>query len=265
MSATGSSVKRAWFRLLSSAENRLARWQGKGSGAGTAEKEARMVAALLDRDSVKLCIDVGGNKGRYAQAAADLFPRATIHVFEPALVNIQTMTEKFANVPRVVLHQVALSDKAGNATLYTNTPGSGLASLAQRRLEHYGFALNIEEQVQTLRFDEFWTQGLGRAPIDLVKMDIEGHELAALEGFGDAIKHVHVLQFEFGGCNLDTRTYFRDFWYFFRKRGFRLYRLTPFGLLEIPRYEETLEAFTTTNYVAVSKRFLKERGAKTGL
>lgn len=224
-----------------------------------------MVAALFDRDTVRLCIDVGGNKGRYAKAAADLFPGATIHVFEPAQVNIDAMTEKFTATPRVVLHRAALSDKAGNATLYTNAPGSGMASLAQRRLEHYGFALNIEEQVETLRFADFWAQSLGRSHIDLVKMDIEGYELAALEGFGDAIKHIDVLQFEFGGCNLDTRTYFRDFWYFFRKRGFRLFRLTPFGLLEIPKYEETLEAFTTTNYVAVSKRFLKDRPAQAGL
>lgn len=86
--------------------------------------------------------------------------------------------------------------------------------------------------------------------------------MAALQGFGEAIRHTRVVQFEFGGCNIDTRTYSRDFWYFFRQRGFRLYRLTPFGLFGIDTYDERLENFTTTNYVAVAKRFDKERIAK---
>lgn len=33
--------------------------------------------------------------------------------------------------------------------------------------------------------------------------------------------------FEFGGCNIDTRTYFQDYWYFFKTFGFRVFRITP--------------------------------------
>jgi hypothetical protein len=50
----------------------------------------------------------------------------------------------------------------------------------------------------------------------MVKMDIEGHELTALKGFGAALDVARVLQFEFGGCNIDSRTYFQDFWYFLK-------------------------------------------------
>jgi FkbM family methyltransferase len=256
------SAGKAWLGLLSAAEARLARWQGKGDGAGTAEKEARLAATLLDRGAVRLCVDVGGNKGRYAKEALKLFPAATVHVFEPARVNVDALAETFRTETRVVLHPFALSDRAGDATLYSNAPGSGLASLAQRRLEHHSLILGIEEEVQTIRFEDFWTQTLDRQTIDLVKLDIEGFEIAALEGFGEAIRHVHVVQFEFGGCNIDTRTFFRDFWQFFRKRGFRLYRMTPVGLFEVERYDERLEVFTTTNYVAVSKRLAKAAEAR---
>ena len=58
------------------------------------------------------------------------------------------------------------------------------------------------------------------------------------------------MQFEFGGCNIDSWTHFQDFYYFFRDAGFRLYRLGPKGLDLIERYSELDEAFTTTNYFA---------------
>lgn len=83
-----------------------------------------------------------------------------------------------------------------------------------------------------------------------MKIDIEGLELAALRGFGAALDATSVLQFEFGGCNIDTRSYFRDFWTLFQRRGFTLYRITPFGLDRIARYRESDEFFSTTNYVA---------------
>ena len=81
-------------------------------------------------------------------------------------------------------------------------------------------------------------------------MDIEGHELDALRGFGEALKHIDVIQFEFGGCNIDTRTFFQDFWYFFQKEGFEIYRITPFDLVKIESYQESEEYFVTTNYLA---------------
>ena len=60
-----------------------------------------------------------------------------------------------------------------------------------------------------------------------------------------------MVTFEFGGCNIDTRTYFQDFWYFFREHGMhRVYRITPTGLLvPILGYREELEQFRTTNFL----------------
>jgi len=88
----------------------------------------------------------------------------------------------------------------------------------------------------------------------MVKLDIEGHELTALEGFGDALTATKALQFEFGGCNIDTRTYFRDFWYFFKERNFDIYRITPLGAEKMTRYKQNDEYFLTTNFIAANKR-----------
>ena len=63
-------------------------------------------------------------------------------------------------------------------------------------------------------------------------------ELSVLEGCYNSIKYIKNIQFEFGGANIDSRTFFQDFWYFFQSKEFELFRITPFGLIEINNYSE---------------------------
>ena len=62
---------------------------------------------------------------------------------------------------------------------------------------------------------------------------------------------VDALQFEFGGCNIDSKTYFKDFFSLLSTtHGFKLYRLAPKKrLVEMNRYIEALECFTWQNIV----------------
>ncbi|MGX2983471.1 hypothetical protein [Helicobacter sp. 23-1045] len=63
---------------------------------------------------------------------------------------------------------------------------------------------------------------------------------------------IDIATFEFGWCNIDTRTFFQDFWYFFKEQKMQLYRILPNGALyKIHTYKEIYEQFTTTNFVAV--------------
>jgi hypothetical protein len=64
---------------------------------------------------------------------------------------------------------------------------------------------------------------------------------------------VRMVTFEFGGCNIDSRTYVQDFFYFFAAHGMRaMYRILPWGGLDpIPGYRETLEQFRTTNFLVL--------------
>jgi FkbM family methyltransferase len=171
-------------------------------------------------------------------------------VFEPSPTNVERLQRRFAADAGVHVVASAVADATRQATLYADRAGSGMGSLAARDLRHRGLSFSHRETVSVIRFEDYWAQHMGRRPLDIVKIDIEGFELAALHGFGDALAATRVLQFEFGGCNIDTRTYFRDFWDSFRTRGFALYRITPFGLHRLKRYRESDEFFSTTNYVA---------------
>ena len=247
-----SPLARSLFRLMSLVERVSAYAQGKGYGSATINQEVRLLLRSLNK-TPDLAIDIGGNIGEYTAELRRRHPSLEIHTFEPSSTNLEKLRKRFDNDKNVRLIPFAVSNTTGPATLFADEPGSGLASLTKRKLDHFNIDFDFKETIGTVRFEEYWTNELNRRIIDIVKIDIEGHELAALSGFGEAIKAIRVLQFEFGGCNIDTRTYFQDFWYFFNENNFDIFRITPLGLEQVERYREIDEFFSTTNYIAVNR------------
>jgi hypothetical protein len=60
---------------------------------------------------------------------------------------------------------------------------------------------------------------------------------------------ISAIQWEFGGCNIDSRTFFRDFFYLLDDQ-YRIYRVVKDGIYPVARYWENLEIFDTVNYFA---------------
>jgi len=226
--------------------------QGKGYGAASIDQEIAAVIQLLNKQP-QLIMDIGGNIGNYSANLRKRFPAANIHIFEPSLTNIASLKKRFSDDNNIKIIPNAISDRTGLHTLYSDAPGSGLGSLTKRRLDHFNIKFETSETVQSLCFEDYWLNILNRQHIDIAKIDIEGHELNALIGFGESIQHIKVIQFEFGGCNIDTRTYFQDFWYFFKEYHYDMYRITPYGFNLISRYNESDEFFSCTNYIAVNR------------
>lgn len=237
------------FQFLSAIESRAAYARGKGYGAHTVKKEVKLVFDALNRKP-HLAVDIGGNRGDYTAALRQLDAQLEIHVFEPSPTNVAKLKGRFHSDSRIKIVPLAVSESSGEAILHSNAPGSVLGSLVKRNLKHFGIEFEHEENISTVRFEEYWSVELQHRNIDIVKLDIEGHELHALKGFGDAIRSIEVIQFEFGGCNIDTRTYFRDFWQFFQPLGFDLFRIGPWGLEHVSEYQESNECFLTTNFIA---------------
>lgn len=242
-----------YYLLLGKLERAAARRQGKGWGAGSVQHELNAAGSLTNNADLNLAIDVGGNVGNYTAAIRTAHPQAEVHMFEPSKTNIDTLATRFGSDELVTVQPFALASSVMQATLFSDKPGSGLGSLTKRRLDHRGNDFDVSESVQTMVFDSYWKDVLNSRPIDLFKLDIEGHELDALNGSAEALAQTRVVQFEFGGCNIDTRTFFQDFWYFFTERNFTLYRITPGGVARIDKYRERDEFFSTTNYLALAK------------
>jgi hypothetical protein len=143
----------------------------------------------------------------------------------------------------------------GRATLYADRSGSGLGSLTKRRLSHFNLDFAHKETVDIQTLDSWWQNEkktyTNEIKPNILKLDVEGHELDVLQGALTCLADIQIVQFEFGGCNIDTRTFFQDFWYFFTQLEFDLFRLGPKGLMKVSAYSEIDESFRTTNYYAV--------------
>ncbi len=226
---------------------------GRGWGSHTILHEVNQVknfSTVFLNDDLQLCVDVGANKGDYTNELMRAFRDAEIHLFEPSSRNIDFLNTRFDKQDRVKINGCGLSDSNRDIVLYSNFPGSALGSLTKRNLDHFNIKFDHSEKCKVIKFESYWKGELQEKMVDFAKLDVEGHELDVLVGFGKALPFTKLIQFEFGGCNIDTRTYFRDFWSFFSDQKFKVYRMTPFGLSLISRYQESDENFSTTNFLA---------------
>ncbi len=244
---------RAPLNLLALIESAAALSQGKGWGTATCREEVAAILQLIDVPEGAPCVvfDVGANVGSWSEALLEAEPNARVYCFEPSKVAFATLEERFAGHGGVVLSRMALGESSGTAQLYSDRPGSGLASLVRRRLDHLDIAMAMHEEVEVSTLDAV-IEATGIRPT-ILKLDVEGWELSVLKGGGETLRSVACVQFEFGGCNIDTRTYFQDFYYFFKSAGFDIYRLSPRGVVQITDYVEAHESFVTTNFVAVRR------------
>jgi FkbM family methyltransferase len=225
--------------------------QGKGSGGFSVEVEAKMAIDFLSRSGIKrpVVLDIGANIGTYSEAIIKVAPQTTIFAFEPSSVARKELEKKFIGNISVRIVPFALGCVISTQTLWSDTAGSGLASLTKRKLKHFNIDFNESESVQVTTLDS-WANTMKVVP-NLIKMDVEGHELDVLKGGLKTLALAQVVQFEFGGCNIDTRTFFQDFWYLLTEAGFAIYRISAVGPIRISRYSEGEECFRTTNYLAV--------------
>jgi FkbM family methyltransferase len=227
--------------------------QGKGAGAFSVDYEAKTAINFLPQ-SVRynpIVLDIGANVGYYSAAVLRFSPKSTIYAFEPSSVARRKLEERFIEKDSVRIVPLALGSTISVGTLWSDMAGSGMGSLTKRNLTHFGIDFEQSESVEVTTLDT-WTSSNRIAP-NLIKMDVEGHELDVLKGGIKTLASAHVVQFEFGGCNIDTRTFFQDFWYLFTQAGFVIYRISAAGPIHITHYSEGDECFRTTNFLGVKK------------
>jgi FkbM family methyltransferase len=236
---------------------------GIGSGSSpswSGENTLRRRLELQQAASGKpICVfDVGANTGQFISSVLiplqDAGLPLEIHAFEPSPVAFRTLQDTFGGMSNAHLNNFGLSHENGEVQLFSDRPGSGLASLSRRRLDHFGIDYEASERVRMRLLDDYCRERQVQR-IDLLKLDVEGHELNVLRGAQRLFQEqrIGMVSFEFGGCNIDSRTFVQDFWYFFRDHGGgRLHRLSPSGtLVPLPEYREDLEQFRNTIFVVL--------------
>lgn len=212
-----------------------------------------------------LCIfDVGASTGQFIDLVIQPLGRIGIpldvHAFEPSVIAFEKLRAALRDRPEMTLNNIGLGRERGEFDLFSNAPGSSLASLSNRRLDHFGIKFAASEKIRIVTLDDY-CQDNRIETIDLLKLDVEGHELDVLLGGKRMFREqrVGMVSFEFGGTDIDSRTFFQDFWYFFQEYGAgTLHRISPSGRpIPIKEYREVYEQFRNTNFL-----FMKSGAAR---
>jgi FkbM family methyltransferase len=181
---------------------------------------------------------------------------SAIHIFEPSRKCFDILARKFGSLHHIALSRYALSDGEGNFEIYYDEEKSALASLHKTNLKHYQIEMTKSEMVKTIQAATY-IEAKKIEHIDLIKIDIEGHELKALQGFGKYMRgeFIDFIQFEYAGANLDSHTSLTEIYDFLEGKGFTLAKVMRKGL-EIRKYQPFMENFNYANYVAISDKVM---------
>jgi len=233
---------------------------GMNIGSGSNPKDSGEISALeyinnrFKSSGKMLVMDVGANVGHYSILLKEVFgEKAAIHSFEPSHKTFQKLRSNIGDKTAMSLYNFGFGNENATVALFSNSDESGLASVYKRKLDHFHIDMNQREEVEIKTLDSFCTE-YTIEHIHFLKLDVEGHEKKVLDGASNMLKTgaIDFIQFEFGGCNIDSRTYFQDFFYLL-KDNYKIYRIVKDGLYQIDQYKEMYEAFTTTNYLAERK------------
>jgi FkbM family methyltransferase len=136
--------------------------------------------------NIRTCIDGGAHWGETALALADAFPRATIYSFEPEKDNYQALLAACA-CRRIVPVPMALGESTADGTFIVNEDSQTGSLLAAARdsgkyvHDPAGMRPAATETVPVVALSD-WAAQNGVDSIDLLKLDLQGYELKALEG-----------------------------------------------------------------------------------
>ena len=131
-------------------------------------------------------VDVGANKGDFSLIAARTAgPEGRVIAFEPAPENAiwARKSVELNGYPSVELLEIALSDSEGEARLHLGRK-SGWHSLVPRPVEQDAIT------VRTRTLDAVLAER-GSPTVDMLKIDVEGAELAVLRGARQTLAQEH--------------------------------------------------------------------------
>lgn len=221
LAAYGALAKRVWSpaavdaRLRMSGSTVVLRFRQQdiyAIGEILHERAYRLQSPLPSRPVI---VDAGANIGVAALWLACRYPDARLHCLEPESRSFTLLKHNLRQLPNARCKLAALGAHTGEVSLFVSANGS----------VHSIFDPGAPARVETvpcIRLGDYLDRN-SIERVDLLKLDVEGSELAVLQGLGPHIERVGVIVGEFHERLVDAARFYG----FMRQHGFRVVAKWP--------------------------------------
>jgi FkbM family methyltransferase len=152
------------------------------------------ILAGLQLDTI---VDIGANRGQFALCVRRLYPQAQIFSFEPLDKPARAWMRNFGSDKCAQLFKKAVALQSGSATMHVSRWDVSSSLLPFAQAQHDNFPLTEEasrEAVETTTLETCIEERLIQGSA-LLKLDVQGFELSALQGCGlllERFRYVYV-------------------------------------------------------------------------
>jgi FkbM family methyltransferase len=217
-----------------------------------------ILSKIISKNKVAILFDVGANIGNYSMMLTKKYPNARVYSFEPNSHTYSILKENIKGTKVEVYNYGFGSEKCKeNIYVYKNNTISEHASLYCEFAKVISSELGKQEvipiEIEIETIDDFCLEN-NIVNIDFIKIDVEGHELAVLQGALNMINQnkIKIIQFEFNVANILSRVFLKDFYDLLNEK-FEFYRLDTNRLIYLGEYNSTNEIFKFQNILAINK------------
>ena len=207
--------------------------------------EFHLIKRLISRAPQSAIIfDIGGEKGDWTNFVESKRNDLTIHVFDAYPLMYDNLQVRFNGKKNIIINNFAVSDSQRVSDFYEDTYSIHKRGSAFRDK-------GIPIKVRTITIDNYIEKNKIQE-VFFMKMDIEGHEPFALMGAKNSLQKglFQYIQFEYGGCNIDSRTYLKDFYEIFADLPYRIGKLHSKHIEYVEKYDRLRENFYDGNWLA---------------
>ena len=179
------------------------------------------------KNNIKIIFDVGSKNN-----SIFLDFENEVHYFEPMEKSLNELKQKNSNNSGSFFNNYGLGNNESTLTYYLN-----YESFVNRNRNRNRFASEtIDLQIKKA---EKYIVERNISAIDFLKIDTEGFELEVIKGFGEFIKNVKIIQFEYGGTYQDKNIKLLDVINYLKKYSFNnFYYLDSRKIVKINNYND---------------------------
>lgn len=163
-----------------------------GAAAGVEQK-----SVLKTLGEIRHVVDIGANRGQFALVCRKLFHQVRIDSFEPLEGPAEIFRKVFSKDTHTTLHQYAIGPREEKAIIHISKRDDSSSLLPISKLQSTLFPNTEETETQTIQvcpLDKMISKSDINSPA-LLKLDVQGYELAALAGCKSLLpsfEHIYV-------------------------------------------------------------------------